>query len=60
MTIDEAIARLAEEVSWLERASCLDRAAAIKLGIEALKRMPALRAIYEKTSPQLLPGETEK
>lgn len=54
MTIDEAIAKLTDLVSIFSQQSEGDRAKALKLGIEALKRI-----IEEHEDDELLPGETK-
>jgi len=60
MTIDEAIKRLQTILSKEPDACWLDEYNALKLGIEALKRVAKRNFIThtELTSP--LPGETEK
>jgi hypothetical protein len=54
MTIDQAIEWLQDELPSVEKMGRTSLYAAIKLGIEALKRYKFLREITE----DLLPGET--
>ena len=59
MTIDEAIIALFTFTVFPHAIYPGKQVPAAQLGIEALKRIKASRAIYEKTNPQLLPGETK-
>ena len=58
MTIDKAIETLESFGSWFAGDLADRDAQAIKLGIEALKRVKAERTGYESYAPDLLPGET--
>jgi len=59
MTIDKAIKILLTDYQHHHDIHDLMTAIAIKLGIEALKRVEKERTGYETFSPDLLPGETE-
>jgi len=60
MTIDEAIEILEGEVTYRDCFDNTDRYHALKLGIEALKRVKLVRESPLGSWEYLLPGETEK
>ena len=60
MTIDDAITILAKEPGNVRGLGMQVRIDALKLGIEALKRVQDLRKERGMNSCYLLPGETEK
>lgn len=60
MQIDEAIKELQDEICEHPAARDLPYYKALKLGIEALKRVQGQRAWYDTYALDLLPGETEK
>jgi hypothetical protein len=57
--IDKAIEILTINNDHNPKFSDADRRDALKLGIEALKRVKAERTGYETYAPDLLPGETK-
>jgi len=59
MTIDKAIQILSDEPETLDWENEPQAIEALKLGIEALKRVKYVRETYQKSSYVLLPGETE-
>lgn len=60
MTLDKAIKELSEHSKFVLVAYNPDLKAAVKLGIEALKRLTETRATGWTNCRQLLPGETKK
>lgn len=59
MTLEKAIETLIEWDILSANEVDLDLRNAVKLGIEALKRVKYIRDTYQKSSYVLLPGETE-
>ncbi len=57
--IPEAIEILTDEAAYLDKVIQPDSAAAIRLGIEALKRVKGNRLYPQPTVFPLLPGETK-
>lgn len=57
MKIDEAI-KVLSEIEYVDPVTHRKQVEALKLGIEALKRVKADRTGYETYAPDLLPGET--
>ena len=60
MNIEKAIEILDTHQCDMPRNEVPDLIDAMKLGIEALKRIKEERTGYETYAPDLLPGETEK
>ena len=60
MTIDEAIKLLEKDIAAMGRFSTIDCAEALKLGIEALKRIKNERDIQGGLYNYELPGETKE
>jgi hypothetical protein len=58
MTIDEAIKKLKRTLEGNCRCCHPERYDALKLGIEALKRVQLHRKDHHSSYPTLLPGET--
>ena len=59
MTIDEAIEVLSCELVQEDIRSFYDFQKALKLGIEALRRLQQRRIIHSMGNKELLPGETK-
>ncbi len=59
MKLEEAITDLSLQMEVKRRLGKSREADAVKLGIEALKRLQELRIDNPETAWQLLPGETE-
>jgi len=60
MTLKEAIDNLTAMLGTYLPSEPQDEPDALKLGIEAVKRVQADRTGYETYAPDLLPGETEE
>ena len=60
MKLDEAIELLEEGLSDCNKEEIPQFVAALKLGIEALKRYKVIRANFGKLRQDKLPGETEE
>jgi len=60
MTLSKAIERLEEHTHYAYKVGQPNLLSAIKLGIEALKRIEATRLVRKQGTVVLLPGETEE
>ncbi|GAH34507.1 unnamed protein product [marine sediment metagenome] len=57
MTLEKAIEILTDILQYVKPGDPPDEHDAIKLGIEALKRVKKYRPLYARKYPHLLPGE---
>ena len=60
ITLKEAIERLTLLIPWIDIRGCYHEPEALKLGIEALKRIKLHREVHYKDAIFWLPGETEE